>query len=75
VVIVGSEGFIHLYLIIIICTVQYLYDPSLALSFDSLLSSVRDPDSQDPHVLGIPDPDLFVSSMDPDPYTESSLFS
>jgi hypothetical protein len=58
VVIVGSEGFIYLYLILIICTVQYLYDPSLVKRLDSLSSSVGyldpEPDPHDLHVFGPP---------------------
>jgi hypothetical protein len=29
--------------------------------------SVGDPDPQDPHVFGLPDPDPLVRGMDPDP--------
>ncbi len=44
------------------------------LRYVERVSSVGDPDPEpDPHVLGLPDPDLFVRGMDlaPDP----SLFS
>jgi hypothetical protein len=37
------------------------------------VGSVGDPDLQDPHVLGHPDPDLLVRGMGPDP--NPSLFS
>jgi hypothetical protein len=41
----------------------------------SLVSSVADPDQQDPHVLGLPEPDPLVRGMDPDPDPNPFLFS
>ncbi len=48
-----------------------LYFFSGYLCYIGRLGSAGDPDPQDPHVFGTPDPDPLVSGMYPDP----SLFS
>jgi hypothetical protein len=48
-------------------------DPFSSDQRREIWNRVGDPDPQDPHVFGLPDPDPLVRGMDPDP--EPSLFS
>ncbi len=46
---------------------SFFKDKKLQRSHKIVEISVADPDPQDPHVLGLPDPDLLVRGTDPDP--------
>jgi len=60
----------------LICEVPYLryliVGPALLLALP--VSSVGDPDPQDPHVLGLQNPDPLVRGTDLDPAPDPYLF-
>jgi hypothetical protein len=55
----------------VLCTVLYGIGWQ---SIDITLVGDQDPDPQDPHVLGLPDPDPLIRGMDPAPAPATSLF-